>query len=474
LEQKKTGFEFNKPAESELVTGFWAKLWVFFKNFVGGTPARIILTFFITLISVGTLLLLLPISTVSGASPSVLVALFTSTSAVCVTGLVLVDTGSYWSTFGHIVILLLIQFGAIGFASSSIFILFTHRRASFEERRLLQIAVGKGRQGVLKLALFIIAVTLVCELIGAFLLFLGWVGEMGVAKAAWWGVFHSVAAFANAGFDIAGTVEKPFPSLIAYSSNFVICLVIPLLIILGGIGFNVIYEILKYPKQKRLSLHAKVSLWALLALTLIGTALIWMREAGNPKTLGSMNFAEQGVNAFFHSVSPRTAGFNTIDLTVLDSSTIFILMIWMFIGGGSGSTAGGVKASTIVVVLATLRSSVLGLPNVLFKKTIPQRIVSLALAVGAIYSGSIIMFTLLISLFEDFGLTQIFFEVISAFCTVGLSLGITPQLSLPSQLLLIAAMFIGRLGVIITILALSGERQTKTLVTYPEEEVMVG
>lgn len=474
MNKKKSSFEFNRPTESDFASGFWHKKWLSLKNLVAGKPARIILTFFSGLIALGTCLLLLPVSTISGQSPSFVVALFTSTSAVCVTGLVLVDTGSYWSTFGQVVILLLIQIGAIGFASSSVFILLTHKRASFEERRMLQTAIGKGRQGVFKLAIFIILVTIICEVIGAIFLFLGWLAELGAGKAAWWAIFHSVAAFANAGFDIAGTVEKPFPSLTAYNTNLVIILTIPVLIILGGIGFNVIYELLNFPKTKRLSLHSKLSLWALLVLTITGTLLIWVKEATNPKTLGGMNFAEQGANAFFQSATPRTAGFNSLDLTVLDSSTIFIIMIWMFIGGGSGSTAGGVKATTLVVVGASLRSSLLGLPITLFKRTIPQRIVAQALAIGAIYTGFIIVFTLLISLFEKVELTAIFFEVISAFCTVGLSLGITPQLSLVSQLLLVAGMFIGRLGVIVVILALSSEQRSKPLVTYPEEEIMVG
>jgi trk system potassium uptake protein len=475
MNKKKTSFEFDAPDESDLAKGFWQKRWAEAKEFFGGNSARTIISFFVFLIISGTLLLLLPFSTVSGQSPPVLVALFTATSAATVTGLVIVDTGSYWSTFGHVVILLLTNIGAIGFASSSVFVLLTRHRATFDDRRTLHAALGKGGNiGILRLALFVIVVTLVCEAIGAIFLFIGWVGELGVVKAAWWAVFHSVTAFANDGFDLAGTVEKPYPSLTAFSGNYIICITIPLLIILGGIGYNVIFELLQFPKTKRLSLNSKICLWGTLILVVGGTLLIWLREAGSPKTLGGMDFTQQGVNAFFQAVSPRTAGFNTIDLTAIDSFTVFVLIILMFIGGGSGSAAGGLKITTLVVIIASVRSSILGQPNTLWKHTIPQRVVAQAMAIGAVYVGLVIFFTLLISFIEPIALTPILFDVISALCTVGMSLGVTPNFAPLSQLILVAAMFLGRLGVIIIIVALNGEQRPAPLVTYPEEDIMVG
>ncbi len=440
-------------------------------------PSRIILFFFGGLILVGAILLWLPFATVSGQSPTPLTALFTSTSAVCVTGLVLVDTGSYWSGFGQVVILLLMELGGLGFASSSVFfMMLLGGRISLTDRTILKSAMGRATNfSVIRLAFFILGVTLGFQAVGAGLLFLGWIGEHGPAKAAWWGVFHSVAAFANSGFDLAGTTEKPFVSLTSYKTNYLINLTISLLIIFGGLGFVVIAELLEYPKRRKFSLHSRVILLASLTLLVLGTIFIWLGERDNPATLGNLSLPEQLLAAFFQSASPRTAGFNSVDLLGLHPSSLLLIITLMFIGGSSGSTAGGLKVGTLVVVFASIRSILLGQANtVLYKRTIPARTVEQALAVGALYTFGIGLFTMLISLFDDVPLTSIVFEVVSAFCTVGLSLGITPGLSLTSHLLLIIAMFAGRLGPVLLVLALSDARQGRTRIKYAEEDIGVG
>ncbi len=435
-----------------------------------------LLAFFVGLIGVGTLLLWLPVATASGQASSFLTALFTSTSAVCVTGLVVVDTGSHWSGFGQVVILFLMQIGGLGYASTSVLFLFlVRRRPNLNDRLTLQNAIGKiTGQGVRRLSLFIVLTTLAIEGVGAVGLFIGWVGELGPAKATWWAIFHSVSAFTNGSFDLTGTAVRPFVSLTPYVSNPWISLTIPLLIILGGLGFVVFAEVLNYPRRQRLSVHVRVTLIGTLILLLGGTFFIWVVERDNGQTLGSLSLPEQVMAAFFHSVCPRTAGFNTINLPGLRSPTILLLIALMFIGGGTGSTAGGLRISTLGVVLASFRSVLLSRPAVvLLDRTMPGRVVTQALAVGAFYTFGISMFTLLISLFDTIPLRSIVFEVTSAFSTVGMSLGATVQLSDFSRVLLVLAMFIGRLGPILFILAFSQSPGAHSRLTYPEEEIPV-
>ncbi|HEX2915855.1 MAG TPA: potassium transporter TrkG [Chloroflexia bacterium] len=440
-------------------------------------PNRVILAYFAGLILVGGLLLMLPLAAQSGETTAPLVAFFTATSATCVTGLVLVDTGSYWSGFGHVVIFILIELGGLGFASSSILVLLPlHRRLNLNDRIMLRSAIGSiKRRSVLQLSLFILGVTVVVQGVGAILLFLTWNGQFDTGKALWWAVFHSASAFTNAGFDLLGTQKQPFISLTGYTTNYPVCLTISGLIFVGSLGFVVIAELLEYPRTRRLSLLTRVVILASLALCLFGTLFIWLVERNNPDTIGSLSLPDQFQAAFFQSVSPRTAGFNTVNLAALLTPSQLMIMLLMFIGGGSGSAAGGLKVSTFVVILASLRSVALGLPGtVIGKRTIPQHTVGQALAIGGLYTVGIAFFTLIISFFDRIELISILFEVISAFCTVGLSLGATPTLSIPGKFILMVAMFIGRLGPLLLILALVSRKERRNLVQYPEEDVAIG
>jgi trk system potassium uptake protein TrkH len=326
-----------------------------------------------------------------------------------------------------------------------------------------------------RLTILILLLTLGFDLIGAVLLFLAWVGELGIGKAAWWGIFHSVAAFANSGFDLAGTTASPYPSLTGYSTNWLLNLTLAFLIIVGGIGFTIIIELIDFPRRRKFSIQTRLVLFGSAVLLIFGTLFIWVAERDNSQTLGMLSWPEQLLAAFFQSVSPRTAGFNTINLGALYTPTLLLIMGLMFIGGGTGSTAGGLKVSTFMVILGSLRSIILGKERtVILSRTIPTKIVGQALALGAFYSFSIILFTMLISIFDNLPLRQILFEVISAFCTVGLSLGATSQLSIVSQILLILAMFIGRIGPVLFLLAISGSGPRVSQVSYPEEAVAIG
>jgi trk system potassium uptake protein TrkH len=389
-----------------------------------------------------------------------------------------VDTGSYWSFYGHFVIMLLVQVGGLGFASSSVLVIFGLRNnLGLTGRLAMQNATGTiSRKNLNKLGLFVLKTTLLVEAVGAFFLFLGWVGQFGPLKALWWGIFHSIATFNNAGFDLAGTSENQFPSLVGYADNYVISLTIPVLIVIGGIGFVVIADLLDWRTTRRLSVQTKAVV-ILSALLIFGGALIiWLTELNNPRTLGPMPFPQQVTAALFQSVAPRTGGINTINLAEINIPTYLLLLVYMFIGGGSGSTAGGLKVSTLAVILASLRSILRNRETtVMFGRTIPNRTVNQALAVGAFYGIGIVLITFLITIFNNnISLRWILFEVISAFSTVGISEGATPLLSLPSQILIIIAMLTGRLGPIIMLMAISRAHPERFRVNYPEEDIPIG
>jgi trk system potassium uptake protein len=440
-------------------------------------PWRAILLYFVGLIVIGTVLLMLPFSSATGNVTTPLTAFFTSTSAVCVTGLVVVDTGSYWSTFGHIVLLVLMQFGGLGFASSSFFVLLLfHQKLKLSDRILLKAASGVKNQHMSTPQLVgrIIRMALIIEAIGAIFLFIGWVGEVGPLKAAWWGIFHSVAAFTNSGFDILGTSQTQFPSLTGYYDNPIVCLTISGLILVGGIGFIVLIDIREVGTNRRLSLYSQLLLLATAALVIFGTIFIWLAELGNPKTLGNLTFGEQLIGAFFHAVSPRTAGFNSLDLVAMTTPTILLIMMYMFIGGGSSSTAGGMKLSTLIVVIAALFSIFQNRKSTqVNRKTIPQQTVNQALAIGAFHTFSIGITVFILSITENISLRYLTFEVISAYSTVGLTLGATPNTTPFGQIVLALAMFIGRLGPIILLIAL-GAPQRASRIEYPQEDMAVG
>lgn len=443
-------------------------------------PAQVLVLGFSVIIFVGAFLLTLPNASMDGESVGFVNALFTATSAVCVTGLVVVDTATHWTAFGKVVILFLIQVGGLGFMTMTTLIaLIIGKRISLKERLLMQEALNQFTiSGVVRLTKYILIATIIIEGIGAALLAVSFVPYYGWTKGLLYAVFHSVSAFCNAGFDLTGN----FRSLTLFSEDIVITMTIAFLIILGGLGFTVLVDIFefgtaKHRRNKRFSLHSKLALYMTGILIVLGFFMILIFEFNNPETMGGLSFKGKILSALFHSVTPRTAGFNTLPMGRMTMSTKFFTIILMFIGGAPSSTAGGIKVTTFGVLIFTMISMIRGRDETeIFKRKIPRDIVNRAIAVIGASLMIVIVGTMLLSITEsgvDF--LDIFFETTSAFGTVGLSLGMTPDLSFAGKLILSFVMFVGRVGPMTLAVAVAQRQQRrKALIKYPEGKVIVG
>lgn len=439
----------------------------------GLNPSKILVLGFALLIFIGAFLLTLPISTANGVSLSFLDALFTATSATCVTGLVIVDTGNTFSMFGEIVILVLIQIGGLGFMTFATF-LFTllGKKISLKERLLLKEAYNvTSTAGVVKLVKRILLFTVIVEGIGATILTTRFAFDMPIVESIYFGIFHSISMFNNAGFDIFGD----FNSLTSYVDDPFVVFTVSSLIIIGGLGFVVINELYEYRETHKLSLQSKVVLTTTVFLIVMASILIFLFEYGNDKTLGPLNLGGKLLGAIFHGVSPRTAGANTLSMGDLTYATLFLTIFLMFIGGGSGSTAGGIKITTFTVLMTTVLSQLKGKEDVvLFKRRIVEETILKALTVAVSGMMVVVIITFLLSITEhghDF--MMYLFEATSAFGTVGLSMGLTPELSPIGRVLIIITMFIGRLGPVTLGFAIS-KRQTKEAYRRPKGNIMIG
>lgn len=427
---------------------------------------------FLATILVGSALLSLPFATGDGAPAPYVTALFTATSAVCVTGLVVVDTGTYWSPFGQAVVLLLIQVGGLGFMTASTFLLvLLGRRVSLNERVLLRASHGvSALGGIIRLTRQVVLMTVVIEGIGAIALTIRFSFDAAFPRNLWLGVFHAVSAFNNAGFDLFGGYQ----SIMAYSQDPTVVLTIAALIILGGISFTVILTVLRPGAYKPLLLDTRVVLVASGFLWVVGTLAVLGMEFNNPETLGPMTWPAKIMNAFFASVTPRTAGFNTVSTGGLSQGGLLLTIALMYIGAAAGSTGGGIKVNTFSILTAAVISAVRGKEAVtVFKHELPLTEINRALSVALLSLGLIFVWTLLLSLTEPFNLDQLLFESTSAFGTVGLSTGITPDLSLPGRLLITMMMYIGRVGPLTLALALA-ERRRPERFRYPEAQIKIG
>jgi trk system potassium uptake protein TrkH len=423
-------------------------------------PALVLVIGFAGLISIGTLLLLLPFAASDGRWTSILDALFTATSAVCVTGLVVLDTGTYWSPFGQVVILVLIQAGGFGFMTSStvLLILLARRRTTLRNRVLVQESLGARSLGagpvlVRRVAIF----TLFAEAIGAALLIgFALVREGPQLEDLWWGLFHAVSAFNNAGFDVNGG----FASLTAFQRDWAVVGVIGVLVVIGGIGFAVVADVWERRQWHAWALETKIVIATSAALLVAGAVGIGMAEWSNPETLGSLPPAERVLNSVFHSVTPRTAGFNTLPIDGMTDQAVVMTMALMFIGGASGSTAGGIKINTFSVLGIAILSSVRGRPSAeIFGRRIPHGLIYRALSVALLYIAVAFTVALFLQLGTGTGFIETVFETLSGIGTVGLSYGITPDLPDAAQLLMTATMFVGRLGPLTLVLALAARAQ---------------
>jgi trk system potassium uptake protein TrkH len=420
------------------------------------SPWIVLIGGFAALIAVGTLLLSLPIASATSAWTDPLTALFTATSAVCVTGLVVVDTGTHWSPFGQAAILVMIQVGGFGFMTGSTLLLLVlvRRRTSLRDRILVQAStdtpdLGSAAPLVRRAAAF----TIVVELVGAValaLVFLGR-GEEPV-RAVLSGLFHSISAFNNASFDVMGD----FRSFTDYVREPMFLVTIALLIILGGLGFAIVGDAITKRRWARLALETKVVLLTFAALFVCGAAAIGAIEWSNPRTLGPLDPVDRIVNAFFISATSRTSGFNAVSIDGLFEVSLLVLIPLMFIGGASGSTAGGIKVNTFTVLLIAIVSTARGDPSATaFGRRIPHVVVYRALAVALLSVAVAFAVTLGLALTGDGPLVSLAFEAVSALSTTGLSTGVTRDLGEASRLLLVVAMFVGRLGPLTLVLALA-------------------
>ena len=429
---------------------------------------------FLAVIIMGTLLLMLPISSRDRSFTDPLTAAFTATSATCVTGLAVVDTYLHWSLFGQIVLLLLIQVGGLGFMTvMSAFAIATRRKISLHERTLLMQATGSmTRSGMVRLIRRILAVTFIAEFAGACLLAIRFIPQMGFWRGLWNALFHSVSAFCNAGFDLMGRQEA-FSSFTAYIGDPLVTLTLAALITVGGLGFLVFGDMYrKRMRWRRFELHTKLVLTVSAVLTVGSWGLFWLFERN--AALAGMPLGQQILAALFQAVTPRTAGFNTLQLSELSDSGAFLSVFLMVIGGSPGSTAGGIKTTTAaVLLLGALASSSRRMDVTVFRRRIDDLVVKRAAAIATVYITAVFITTLAICALEPFGIREILFEVASAVGTVGLTMGITPVLCAASRVLLILLMFAGRVGGLSLVLALT-EKRKSVPVQRPVENILVG
>ena len=439
--------------------------------------ARVLISFFLLVIFLGSVLLSLPVSSRNGESCGAMTAVFTATSATCVTGLSLVDSYSQWSAFGQVVLLGLIQIGGLGYmAFVSVFYFLLRRRIGLRERLVLQQAMALDElKGVVRLVRLMLAGTFLVEGTGALILTLRFLMEYPLKKALWLGVFHAVSAFCNAGFDILGFIT-PGASLVAYRGDVAINLTLTALIVIGGLGFFVWNDLLMLrQKNHRLRVHTRLVLWTTAILLVGGTLAILTLEWNNPATLGGLPVGKKILAAFFQSGTTRTAGFAAVDQGSLTGSGKLVSMLLMLVGGSSGSTAGGIK--TVSVALLFLMSySVLRnhKETVLFGRRIPQQQMASAASIALLVSGLGLMGGMILSATNGLALSDCLYESISAICTVGLSTGITAGLNLGSKILLIVYMFFGRVGIMTISFAFMTKIPPDNAVRHPDARVLIG
>ncbi len=443
------------------------------------TVSRTICLGFLAVIAVGTILLMMPFSTSLGTWNNPIVALFTSTSAVCVTGLSVVDIGTYFSFWGQLLILILLQVGGLGYMTATTFLLqLLGRKFGLQDKIALQQSLEKpGIQGSLQLVRSIVATTLIFEILGVLLIFPVFLPDSGWKQGIWLAVFYSINSWANSGFSLFKD------GLISYQSSVLLNVAIALMIIFGGLGYQVIAEmslwvrdrIIRNPEKKIFSLQLKVVTSTTLVLLIFGTVTFYITEFKNPETIGHLSLSEKLMVAGFLSVSTRTGGFNTIDIAQMNTASLFIAIALMFIGASPGSMGGGIKTTTLRILTSCTTAILQGKEEVLmYQRQIPVSLILKAVGVAVGSLGVVILATTLIA-FTDLELNflQILFEVVSAFATVGLSTGITAILSVPAKLILVVTMYIGRVGVLLFMSAVIGD-SPPSVVEYPEENLLIG
>jgi len=432
------------------------------------SPASLVLFGFSALILIGTVLLLFPFSVASGNAIRFIDALFTATSAVCVTGLIVVDTGTFFSLWGQIVILVLVQFGGLGYMTvATLLALALRRRIEYRDRLAIRDSFSLDVPGgAVRFVLDVLRYVLWVEGVGFLLLSVAFLRRLPPTKALFSALFHSVSAFCNAGFSV---VSVSFEGI---ALDPLVNLTVIGLIVVGGIGFVVIREFLEHRRLN--SLHAKTVVTTTVALIAFGTCFLLITESSNPTTLGAFPFWGKFMAALFQAVTPRTAGFSTVPIARLRPVSALLLMFLMFVGASPGGTGGGVKTTTLALLLALVRSTLRGQEGVaLFHRRVARNAVRRALAVFCFGLGLVFCSTMLLFATEKGNPLDLAFEAVSAFGTVGLSRGVTPNLSDLGKLGIIVTMFLGRVGIFTALVAMGVARERKELLVYPEERVLV-
>lgn len=437
---------------------------------------QIITLVFAGIILAGTLLLMLPAASRSGESCGFFPALFTATSATCVTGLVLADTWSQWSGFGQVVILSMIEVGGLGFMSAASLVIFLLRKkVGLKQRMVMAQAMSlNDMQGVVRLQRIVIFGSLGVQLTGALVLFLRFLPTYGVRQAAVWGVFHGISAFCNAGFDIFGRMT-PGQSVIPFNNDPVVLITLMVLITVGGLGFFVWEELVRVRSFKKCSVYTKLVLIATVVITCLGAGMFLLLEWNNPDTFGAMPVWQKVLNGFFQTTTLRTAGFVSVDQGSLTDAGKAVSMVIMLIGGSSGSTAGGLKTVTFVVLILFIWAKARGRSTVhVFKRTIPEEKATNAMTIFFIMTALAFFGGFFISATSQASFTDALYESVSALATVGLTTGITPTMGVPAQALMVVFMYFGRVGVLTISLGFLMGNQAEDRFRYADTNLLIG
>ncbi len=439
-------------------------------------PTQIIALVFAGIIVLGTLLLHMPAASRNGQPTGLLDCLFTATSATCVTGLVRFDTWSQWSSFGQTVILCMIEIGGLGFMSAASLVVFLFRRkVSLRQRMLIAQALSLNEmEGAVKLQKWVIYGSLSVQAVGALILTLHFLPDYGFRQSLVWGVFHSVSAFCNAGFDIFGSIQ-PGSSVMCFNNDPVVLITLMFLIAVGGLGFFVWEELASVRSFRKFSVYTKLVLVTTACLIAGGAAVILLLEWNNPNTLGPMPVGQKILNAFFQAVTLRTAGFASVDQGALTDGGKGVSMLLMLIGGSSGSTAGGLKTVSFVVLVLFLWARARGRSKVnVFRRSIPGEKVMDAMTIAGIMVGLCLFGTVVVCATSPIGFTDALYEAVSALATVGLTTGVTTSLSIPAQILIIVFMYFGRIGMLtISMGFLMGDRASERF-EYARTNLLIG
>ena len=447
---------------------------------MGLKPISVLPLGFIVVIITGTLLLMLPISSKSGVSLPFLDALFTATSATCVTGLVVADTGTHFTIFGQTIVLLMVQVGGLGLMTMSMILFtFTGRKISLHDRMSMAEGLGESRlQGVVRLTRGVLLVTGIAELIGAILLSVRFIPQYGVAKGIWFSVFHSISAFCNAGFDLIGG----YRSFSEYCHDPYFLFVIMGLVVMGGLGFGVIINLRHTRDLRRLRLHSKLVLTGTAFMILFGMLIFLWIEYENPQTIGNMGLFDKILNSLFQSVTLRTAGFNTINQLALHDASKGVGILMMLVGGGPAGTAGGLKITTVFTLLLAARAYLRGkFETEAFGRTIPLEQSRRALTITFMGGLFLLGMAMMLSFSEQdmpagsLGLVNQLYEATSAFCTVGVSTGVTAATSGVTRVMLILLMYGGRVGLVaVAVSLMESTTRKEPVLHYPQEDILIG